>query len=97
MASLTVRNIDEALKQRLKEQAAKHGCSMEEEVRRILKGTLLKHLDEATGKTPGMPSEGLGTAIHNLFKPLGLNDEEFELFSRNIEELRHPICCRESK
>ena len=30
MSSITVRNIDEELKQRLKEQAARHGVSMEE-------------------------------------------------------------------
>lgn len=35
MASITVRNLDEDLKERLKEKAAKQGCSMEEEVRRI--------------------------------------------------------------
>ena len=90
MPSITVRNIDENLKQRLQHQAAKHGCSMEEEVRRILAAALPQHGDEAKRNVPDAPTEGLGTAIHNLFKPVGLTDEEFELFSRNIEELRHP-------
>ena len=36
MAMLTIRNLDEALKKQLRIQAAEHGCSMEEEVRRIL-------------------------------------------------------------
>ena len=62
MPSITVRNLDENLKQRLKEQAAKHGCSMEEEVRRIL-ADALPHRKA--------PPEAMGTAIHELFKPLG--------------------------
>ena len=62
MPSITVRNLDEDLKQRLKEQAAKHGCSMEEEVRRIL-ADALPHRKA--------PPEAMGTAIHELFRPLG--------------------------
>ena len=37
MASITVRNIDDTLKERLRVRAATHGHSMEEEVRQILK------------------------------------------------------------
>jgi plasmid stability protein len=37
MASLTIRNIDDELKQRLRLQAARHGASMEQEVRDILR------------------------------------------------------------
>lgn len=37
MATLTIRNLDEALKTRLRLQAASHGCSMEQEVRDILR------------------------------------------------------------
>ena len=37
MSTLTVRNIDDDLKQRLRLEAARHGHSMEEEVRRILR------------------------------------------------------------
>jgi antitoxin FitA len=40
MSSLTIRNLDEATKQRLRVRAARHGVSMEEEVRRILKEAL---------------------------------------------------------
>ena len=36
MAALTIRNIDEEVKNRLRLQAAQHGCSMEQEVRDIL-------------------------------------------------------------
>ena len=37
MASITIRNIDNELKERLRIRAAKHGHSMEEEVRIILR------------------------------------------------------------
>ena len=37
MASITIRNIDETLKERLRIKAAKHGRSMEEEARVILR------------------------------------------------------------
>lgn len=37
MANLSVRKIDEDVYERLRVQAAKHGVSMEEEVRQILK------------------------------------------------------------
>jgi antitoxin FitA len=40
MASMTIRNLDEKLKARLRVQAAKHGRSMEDEARDILKSAL---------------------------------------------------------
>lgn len=40
MASITIRNLDDDLKARLRVQAARHGRSMEEEVRSILRGAL---------------------------------------------------------
>ena len=40
MASITIRNLDETLKARLRVRAAHHGHSMEEEARRILRGAL---------------------------------------------------------
>lgn len=42
MAALTIRNVDEALKQSLRLRAAQHGVSMEEEARRILREALLR-------------------------------------------------------
>jgi antitoxin FitA len=42
MAQLIVRNIEDAVVRKLKLQAAKDGVSMEEEVRQILRTTLLK-------------------------------------------------------
>jgi plasmid stability protein len=40
MASITIRNIEDRLKTRLKARAAEHGCSMEEEARHILRQSL---------------------------------------------------------
>jgi plasmid stability protein len=60
---LTIRNIDEALKRRLRVRAAEHGHSMEEEARRILP----RHLEP----TPPPERMGLGSAIHARFAALG--------------------------
>lgn len=40
MATLTIRRIDPHVKERLRQQAAAHGHSMEEEARQILSGAL---------------------------------------------------------
>ena len=40
MASITIRNLDERVKRRLRVRAATRGCSMEEEARRILRAVL---------------------------------------------------------
>jgi plasmid stability protein len=71
MTSLTIRNVDEATKQRLRMRAARHGVSMEEEVRRILKEAL--HPAEA-------PS-GLGKRLQDRFA--GLAAEEFAVPRRH--------------
>lgn len=60
MASITVRNIENDVKTRLRLRAAGNGRSMEEAVRRILA--------ESLNRDP-VPSKGLGTVIHELFKP----------------------------
>ena len=62
MASITVRNLEDDVKTRLRKRAAGHGRSMEEEVRLIL--------SEAVERE-AVPAKGLGTAIHELFKPFG--------------------------
>lgn len=65
MTSLTIRNVDDATKQRLRIRAARHGVSMEEEVRRILKEAL----------RPEEPPSGLGRRLRDRFA--GLVAEEF--------------------
>ena len=77
MASITVRNLDDGLKRRLRIRAAENGRSMEQEVRDILRVTLEE--EEA-------PVRNLGTAIHELFKPFGGVDLELPL----REPMREP-------
>lgn len=62
MASITIRNLEDDVKTRLRRRAADHGNSMEEEARIILA--------EAVAREPA-PPKGLGTAIQELFKPVG--------------------------
>lgn len=61
MASITIRNLDDAVKSRLHVRAAEHGRFMEEEVREILR--------EAVGKTAA--TRNLGEAINRRFAALG--------------------------
>ena len=67
MASITVRNLDDNVKHKLRIRAAEHGCSMEAEVREILA--------EAVAAEP-KPRKGLGTRIHDRFKAIGGVDLE---------------------
>ena len=67
MASITVRNLDDGLKRRLRMRAAENGRSMEQEARDILRAALYE--DE-------VPSSNLGTALHELFRPFGGADLE---------------------
>ena len=77
MASITVRNLDDGLKRRLRIRAAENGRSMEQEARDILRAAL----DEDAA-----PDRNLGTAIHELFKPFG--GVELETLPR--EPMRDP-------
>ena len=77
LASITVRNLDEGLKRRLRIRAAENGHSMEQEARDILRAAL----DEDAA-----PNRNLGTAIHELFKPSG--GVELEIPPR--EPMREP-------
>ena len=61
MASITIRNLDDGLKRRLRICAAEHGRSMEEEER--------ENLRQSIGK-PAAPAN-LGEAIHRRFAALG--------------------------
>ncbi len=61
MASITIRNLDDGVKSKLRVRAATNGRSMEEEARTILREAVEHESSE----------KGLGTAIHELFKPLG--------------------------
>ncbi len=61
MASMTIRNLDEKLKARLRIQAAKHGRSMEDEARDILRSALSTASSRAS----------LVKSIRSRIEPLG--------------------------
>jgi plasmid stability protein len=67
MASMTIRNLDEKLKARLRMQAAKHGRSMEDEARDILRSAL---------STASARTATLAKSIRRRIEPLGGVDLE---------------------
>ena len=62
MASITIRNLDQAVKARLRLRAARHDRSMEEEAREILRTALCEE--------PGSICD-LATAIRRRLAPFG--------------------------
>ena len=74
MAQLVVRNLSEDVKTKLQRRAKRHGRSMEEEVREILR--------DATKSEGTAKSKGLGTRISERFRGIGLREGE------EIQELR---------
>jgi len=77
VASLTIRNLEENLKGRLRVRAASRGRSMEEEARHILRAAL-------TESPP--PGKGLGERIRRRFAALG--DVQLPIAAR--EPVREP-------
>lgn len=69
MAQLVVRNLEQSVKARLQRRAKRHGRSMEEEVREILRNAV----------EPETPNVGLGTEIASLMKGTGIHFEAEEL------------------
>jgi antitoxin FitA len=61
MSTLTIRNLEPVIKDKLRQSAAAHGRSMEEEVRTILRQVMNKPASES----------GLGSRIHARFAALG--------------------------
>ncbi len=66
MAALSIRNLDESVKERLQSRAARHGRSMEAEARAILTEAVREPADSA----------GLFTALLDRFGGLGGIDLE---------------------
>lgn len=65
MASITIRNLDDSLKEALRQRAAANRRSMEEEARQILKAAITRARNE----------KGLGTLLQEIWK----RAEGFEL------------------
>lgn len=74
MASITIRNIDDELKERLRVRAAKHGHSMEEEARVILR----RAINGITGPELLSLSKKLFGAKHGVELELPSRSEERE-------------------
>ncbi len=68
MSSITIRNLDPAIKERLRVRAAQHGHSMEAEVRSILQ-TILQEPAQR-------PKRNLYDRIHDRFAAIGGVDLE---------------------
>ncbi len=78
MASMTIRDIDDKLKSRLRVQAARHGRSMEDEARDILRSAL--------SREPAQ-SRGLFETIRARVESLG--GVELEIAPREL--MREPV------
>jgi plasmid stability protein len=76
MATMTIRNIDPGVKERLRVRAARHGHSMEAEVRRIL-------IQAADAREP---ADNLASIARELFGP----DHGIELGLPPREPTREP-------
>jgi plasmid stability protein len=74
MAQVIVRNLDDTVKRKLQRRAARHGHSMEEEIRDILRNAV---------KEEGRSRKGLGTQIAERFRGIGLDEpvREFRGYS----------------
>jgi plasmid stability protein len=68
MATLTIRNVDAGVRERLRVRAARHGRSMEAEARSIL--------SEAMAGDRDQPEPNLAEAIRRRFAPFGGVDLE---------------------
>lgn len=62
MSSVTIRNLDPAVKERLRLRAAQHGHSMEAELRAIVSAAVQEN---------AAPAPNLADAIRRRFAPLG--------------------------
>src|ERR1700747_1234336 len=78
VGQLVVRNIENIVKTRLQRRAKRHGRSMEEEVRDILRNAVAEEV---------MPSGGLGTDISKLFVKISLAADIAELRGHAITPL----------
>jgi plasmid stability protein len=84
MAQLIVRRIADDVKERLKARAARHGRSVEAEVRAIIEEAMKG--EEAEGAENARV--GFGTLMRKRFSKTGLTEEEARLFNEAIEQLR---------
>ncbi len=80
MTEITIKDIDDDLRQRLKQRAAQHGRSLQAEARDILRDALST---EPSAAVPG----NIAVAIRAIIEPLG--GVELEPFPR--QPIREPL------
>jgi plasmid stability protein len=78
MAQIIVRHLEETVKAALKERAARHACSMEEEVRQILRAAV---------SADAPVSVRLGSRIAARFAAVGLSEPIPELQGQTVEPM----------
>jgi plasmid stability protein len=78
LAQLVVRNIDDDVTARLQRRAKRHGRSMEEEVRSILRDAAMR--DE-------QPKIGLGTRMRARFKGIELDQDIPEIRGQLVKPI----------
>lgn len=76
MGQILVRNLEDSVKRKLQRRAARHGRSMEEEVRDILRNAVKERRSK---------SGGLGSEIAARFKDIGLEEPIQELRGYTIK------------
>lgn len=81
MATMTIRNLDDDLKARLRMRAARHGQTMEEEARSILRAALASRVEDDSGAS-------LYAAIRAHVEPLERVDR-----TCSPQPLRTARCC----
>ena len=79
MAQFIVRHLEESVKARLKRRAARHGRSMEDEVRHILRDAVKEQNHQASK---------LGSRIAARFAKAGLNTELRELHGQTPQAVK---------
>ncbi|MDX2258883.1 MAG: Arc family DNA-binding protein [Hyphomicrobiaceae bacterium] len=85
MADILVRRLDDAVKQRLKERAERHGRSLEAEVREIL--VEAAHSDQTT-QSASASAKGFGTQMAEIFQGIGLTPQELAEFDEAVRNAR---------
>jgi plasmid stability protein len=76
VAQFTVRNLEDDVKEHLKRRAARHGRSMEDEVRQILRNAV---------KDEERPKPKLGSRIAARFAKVGLDADLPELHGQDVQ------------
>ncbi len=81
MAQILVRGLDDKVKEALRARAKRHGTSLEEYVRDVLRAEAVRR----------EPEVGLGTQIANLFKDCPMPEiEEVHMTSRPVLDFSGP-------